>query len=148
VRPRSYPARIATRLRTVRLRLTALYGALVLASGAGLLAIVNVLARNWRWHGLNVNTPVSLMVAESAIALGIMAVVSLALGWRVAGHVLRPLQQMTATARAISEDNLDARLAVPGPRDELKDLGDTIDALLARLQAVRHPAPVRRQRLP
>jgi signal transduction histidine kinase len=110
-------------------------GALVLASGAGLLGIVNILARSWRWHGLNVNNPVSVMVAESAIALGIMAIVSIALGWLVAGHVLRPLQAMTATTRAISEDNLDARLAVPGPRDELKGLGDTIDDLLARLQA-------------
>ena len=46
---RSYPARLAARLprRTVRLRLTALYGALFLASGAGLLAITNILARSW-----------------------------------------------------------------------------------------------------
>ena len=75
------------------------------------------------------------LLAESAIALGIMAVLSIALGWLAAGHVLRPLRQMTDTARAISEDNLNARLAVPGPGDELKDLGDTIDALLGRLQA-------------
>jgi signal transduction histidine kinase len=63
-----------------------------------------------------------------------MAVVSVLLGWVVAGRVLRPLRAMTAATRAISEDNLGERLAMPGPSDELKDLGDTIDALLERLE--------------
>ena len=57
-----------------------------------------------------------------------------ALGWAVAGRVLRPLRAMTLAARRISEDNLHERLAVPGPGDELKDLGDTIDGLLERLE--------------
>jgi HAMP domain-containing protein len=73
------------------------------------------------------------LLAESAVALGVMAVVSAALGWAVAGRVLHQPREITATARAISADSLDARLAVPGPGDELKDLGDTIDALLDRL---------------
>jgi two-component system sensor histidine kinase VanS len=64
-----------------------------------------------------------------------MTVISLALGWLVAGWVLRPLRAMTATTRQISERNLHERLALAGPRDELKDLADTIDGLLARLQA-------------
>ena len=64
-----------------------------------------------------------------------MVVVSVALGWMMAGRVLRPMREMTAAARAISEDNLSERLAVPGPGDELKDLGDTIDGLLDRVQA-------------
>ena len=63
-----------------------------------------------------------------------MAVVSIGLGWLVAGRVLRPLRAMTITARQISEESLDERLAVRGPADELKDLGDTIDGLLARLE--------------
>ncbi|HEX3834675.1 MAG TPA: HAMP domain-containing sensor histidine kinase [Solirubrobacteraceae bacterium] len=71
---------------------------------------------------------------ESAIALAIMAVISGALGWLVAGRVLRPLRTMTATAQQISEVNLYERLAMPGPRDELRQLGDTIDGLLERLQ--------------
>jgi signal transduction histidine kinase len=74
------------------------------------------------------------LLAESAIALGVMTVVSAALGWLVAGRVLRPLRAMTAAARAISADDLSGRLAVPGPDDELKDLGDTIDELLHRLE--------------
>jgi signal transduction histidine kinase len=72
---------------------------------------------------------------ESVIALAIMAVISGALGWLVAGRVLRPLRTMTATAQQISEVNLHERLAMPGPRDELRQLGDTIDGLLERLQS-------------
>ena len=150
--------------RTVRLRLTALYGALFLASGAGLLTITNILARSWSWPALDLDILISpasgptsphpftalhrlqaqaaaqhaaalnRLLAESAIALGVMAVVSVALGWLVAGRVLRPLRTMTAAARGISEEDLSRRLAVPGPGDELKDLGDTIDGLLGRLE--------------
>ena len=75
------------------------------------------------------------LLVRSGIALAIMTVVSIALGWLVAGRVLRPLRAMTATTRQISERNLDERLALSGPRDELKDLADTIDGLLARLEA-------------
>jgi signal transduction histidine kinase len=57
------------------------------------------------------------------------------LGWLVAGRILRPLRAITAATREISEDDLDRRLAVSGPNDELKELADTIDGLLARLQA-------------
>ena len=49
--------------------------------------------------------------------------------------MLRPLREMTATTRQISERNLNERLALAGPRDELRDLADTIDGLLARLEA-------------
>jgi len=69
----------------------------------------------------------------SAIALGVMAVVSVAAGWVIAGRVLRPLRVMTATTRRISADSLHERLAIDSPGDELKDLADTIDALLERL---------------
>jgi two-component system sensor histidine kinase VanS len=72
---------------------------------------------------------------QSGIALAIMTIVSIALGWLVAGRVLRPLRTMTATARQISERNLNERLALSGPQDELKDLADTVDGLLARLEA-------------
>jgi hypothetical protein len=72
---------------------------------------------------------------ESAIALGIMAILSGLLGWLVAGRVLRPLRTITATAQQISETNLHQRLDLPGPRDELRTLADTIDGLLARLEA-------------
>jgi signal transduction histidine kinase len=77
---------------------------------------------------------VDQLLTDCLIALAIMAVVSIGLGWLVAGRVLRPLRTMTATTRRISAQNLHERLAISGPRDELTDLGDTIDELLARLE--------------
>jgi signal transduction histidine kinase len=75
------------------------------------------------------------LLVQSGIALAIMTVVSIALGWLVAGRVLRPLRAMTTATRQISERNLHERLALSGPRDEVKDLADTIDGLLGRLEA-------------
>jgi signal transduction histidine kinase len=77
----------------------------------------------------------SNLLEESGIALAIMAVVSMGLGWLLAGRALRPLQTITAKARAISASNLHERLALQGPDDELRELGDTFDDLLARLEA-------------
>ena len=74
-------------------------------------------------------------VIGSCILLIAMIGGSVLLGWLVAGRVLRPLQVMTTTTRQISERNLHERLALPGPEDELKDLADTIDGLLTRLEA-------------
>jgi two-component system sensor histidine kinase VanS len=88
-------------------------------------------ARALRLHAADLHQ----LLVRSGIALAIMTVVSIALGWLVAGRVLRPLRAMTTTTRQISERNLDERLALSGPRDELKDLADTIDGLLERIQA-------------
>ncbi len=75
------------------------------------------------------------VLAASGVALGVMGVLSIGLGWLMAGRALRPVREMTLAAQRISEYNLSERLAVPGPQDELKELGDTIDGLLARLEA-------------
>jgi signal transduction histidine kinase len=75
------------------------------------------------------------LLLGSGIALGVMTVVSVLLGWLVAGRILRPLRTITNTARHISQDSLGQRLALQGPRDELHDLGEVIDGLLERLQA-------------
>jgi signal transduction histidine kinase len=74
------------------------------------------------------------LLVQSGIALAVMALVSLGLGWLMAGRVLRPLRTITAGAQRISARNLHQRLALAGPDDELKELGDTFDALLARLE--------------
>jgi signal transduction histidine kinase len=74
------------------------------------------------------------LLTKSIIALGIMALVSIGLGWVMAGRALRPLRTMSLRARGISERNLHERLALAGPDDELKELGDTFDGLLARLE--------------
>ena len=57
------------------------------------------------------------------------------LGWVIAGRVLRPLRTITTAARDISATNLHRRLALGGPDDEFKELADTFDGLLARLEA-------------
>ena len=151
--------------RTVRLRLSALYGALFLISGTGLLAITNALARGWPWPGVSAGVLVpaspqgtdyngrshaqfltaikyiraaaaqvthqqlNQLLAGSAVALGVMTVASIVLGWVVAGRVLRPLREMTATARQISEDNLGVPLRLlvvdNASRVPLPALGDT-----------------------
>jgi signal transduction histidine kinase len=169
--------------RTVRLRLTLLYGALFVASGAGLLAITYVLVAdkyvgNDVIFGTEVPVPEGVegsgrrdlvkpgalesllpapdspavrqaaaeadrrsaaalreLLLQSGIALAIMAIVSIWLGWLVAGRALRPLRTITDAARDISASNLHRRLALEGPDDELKQLGDTFDGLLGRLEA-------------
>ncbi|MFE6849799.1 ATP-binding protein [Streptomyces sp. NPDC057674] len=74
------------------------------------------------------------MLMWSALALLVMACCAVVVGWWTAGRVLRPVHEMTARAARLSERNLHDRIAVTGPDDELKELGDTIDALLGRLE--------------
>ncbi|MFV5992312.1 sensor histidine kinase [Streptomyces sp. NPDC056231] len=70
----------------------------------------------------------------SAAALLVMTACAVGVGWWTAGRVLRPVHAMTAKARRLSEHTLHERIASNGPDDELKELSDTLDALLARLQ--------------
>jgi signal transduction histidine kinase len=74
------------------------------------------------------------LLVNSAIALGIVAVLAVLAGWLVAGRMLRPIRTITRTARQISSTSLHERLALDGPPDELKELGDTLDGLFARLE--------------
>ncbi|MHB1539264.1 MAG: HAMP domain-containing sensor histidine kinase [Solirubrobacteraceae bacterium] len=132
--------------RTIRVRLAALFFAVFLASGAVLLAVTFTI-----WQGRTGNTlraepagthelitPVSSdrhqLVIASGIALAIMACASLGSGWLVAGRFLRPLRRITRTTREISATNLHERLNLTGPDDELKELADTFDELLDRLE--------------
>ena len=75
------------------------------------------------------------LLIAAAIALAVIAVAAAAIGWLIAGRVLRPLRTITAAARRISASSLHERLALPGPDDELKELADTLDSLFARLEA-------------
>ena len=174
------PARAGWHLprRTVRLKLTMLYGVLFLVCGAVLLAVTYFLVANKLPAAASVTThgqsgtggitgqevcfvqtsggggsPPALptsgcgallsqyrndeldqLLTDSGIALAIMAAVSIGLGWLVAGRVLRPLRTITTAARRISASNLYQRLAVDGPDDELRELGQTFNGLLARLE--------------
>jgi signal transduction histidine kinase len=70
----------------------------------------------------------------SAVAMGIMAVMAALAGWFIAGRAMRPLRVMTARARMASGADLSGRVALGGPRDEIRELGDTFDAMLDRLE--------------
>jgi signal transduction histidine kinase len=75
------------------------------------------------------------LLAQSGVALALMALVSVGLGWLVAGRVLRPLSAITATARRLEGSTLHERINLQGPEDELKELADTFDQMLGRLDA-------------
>ena len=77
----------------------------------------------------------SAVLTQSLVALFFTSVGAMVLGWVVAGRVLRPVRLMTAHARRASEATLGERIGLRGPPDELKELGDTIDAMLGRLEA-------------
>ena len=70
---------------------------------------------------------------KSLLALAIMTVITFGLAWVLAGRMLRPLHAITSTARRLSESTLHERIALRGPRDELKELADTFDGMLTRL---------------
>src|SRR4051812_46322413 len=137
---------------TVRLKMTLLYAGVVFVAGALLLSVSYVLVRqnltnpsnlrnlpadNWTY-----NVAAQHEIAQDAlarlrtqygIALVAMTGLSVLLGWALAGRMLRPLQRITATAKRVSQDNLDERIGLEGPRDELKELADTFDGMLGRL---------------
>lgn len=163
--------------RTIRLRLTAVYGGLFLLSGTALLTFTFFLVRRQytstffvssgeaalakaelaKAKARGITTPViglpkgkgglaaaaqaqsdaalHQLLINSAIALALMTVLSIWLGWVIAGRALRPLRTITNAAREISASNLHRRLALHGPDDELKQLGTTFDDLLERLEA-------------
>jgi signal transduction histidine kinase len=150
---------------TARLRLTLLYGCLFTLAGAGLLGFTYWLfdraiagaqilptgthapcgpgipfracfsLAQLRFGGVLHRFDLHALADQSAIALAVMAALAFALGWLVAGRVLRPLRTITAAARRISATSLHERLALAGPHDEFKELADTLDGLLARLEA-------------
>lgn len=147
--------------RTVRLRLTLLYGGLFLATGVLLIGLIYLLVAHAPFPGLPAPAaPPGLaelsmpaieppmrgqleqqraadlyrLLLSSGIALVVLTVLSGVLGWRVAGRVLAPVAAMTATVRQITAERLDRRLAATGPEDELKELADTFDDLLDRVQ--------------
>jgi signal transduction histidine kinase len=81
------------------------------------------------------NAEMRRFLERSGIALVLMAGVSILLGWLVAGRVLRPIRTLNERAREISATSMHRRLALAGPEDELTQLADTFDDLLARLDA-------------
>ena len=144
---------------SLRLRLTLLYGGLLAVVAATLLGVaVVVLDRALRQlprfppgvrlefgDGSSLTAEqFSQLVRDSArgellrsagLVFLVVAVVAVAAAYVLAGRALQPVSRVTATARRLSEENLDDRIALDGPADELKELADTFDAMLARLDA-------------
>jgi signal transduction histidine kinase len=135
---------------TVRARLALLLAALVVLTGVALLAVSYLLvavtihstvsgpgtpavdqSRSYTVRGPNA----AGLLVEYGIMLPVLVAIAFGLAWLVAGRMLRPLRQITDTARRITGEDLHERLALGGPADELTELGDTFDAMLARLEA-------------
>ncbi len=135
--------------RSLRAHLAVLYACLLLGSGLVLLFVADLplvtFGRASQAHArggaagtagqsrLVTNFPEVLLY--SGIALAVLAVVSVALGWLVANRALRPLRFITAAARVASASSLDERLRLAGSYDEFRELSDTLDGLFARLEA-------------
>jgi signal transduction histidine kinase len=79
-------------------------------------------------------TTLSHLLTYSLLTLAGVIVLATVAGWIVSGRILRPVHRLTAAARAASEQNLSQRIALQGPRDELRELADTFDAMLERLE--------------
>src|SRR5580693_10103744 len=75
------------------------------------------------------------LLLQYVIALVVMTFLSSVIGWLLAGRALAPLRKIAATARRVSGENLGERIALQGPEDELKELADTFDGMLTRLDS-------------
>lgn len=80
------------------------------------------------------STTLTHLLTYSLLTLAGVILLAAVAGWIVAGRILRPVHRLTAAARAASEENLSQRIALQGPRDELRELADTFDNMLERLE--------------
>jgi signal transduction histidine kinase len=145
----------------VRVRLTALYAGAFLVAGVVLVAVTYWLVSRSLLEpiehrlGLGANpaggghvgslatvreaveayrsVALSTLLTWSLLALAGALVLAVGLGWALAGRALRPLRQVTETANRVADRSLHKRIALEGPDDEVKELADTIDAMLERL---------------
>ncbi|HEX6361066.1 sensor histidine kinase [Actinophytocola sp.] len=148
---------------SARGRLTVLHTALVLGAGAALVGLTYVLVRrslaarpvfvSFRHNGEGVPPPLrdpddmvdamerlraetlSQLLTQSALALGIVTLLTALLGWLMASRVLRPIRAMSATAQRLSAENLSERVPVTPPADELAALAQTINGMLERIES-------------
>ena len=149
-----------TRARTtLRWRLTLVYAAVALAVGLLLLVLSLVLVeralsasylpvRNvvavlpdgqlltfGQYQDMLRQEAVGRVLRQGLLALALLGALGVAVSYYLAGRVLQPLQDITAAAHRLSVERLDARIDLAGPEDELKQLADTFDDMLARLEA-------------
>jgi len=148
---------------TIRVRLAVLYGVSFLIAGTILVVIMYLLVRNQLQPGVALVAPGSAptsgpftepvpqdrilvdrvtgfvrqslraLLWQSGVVLACAALLAVGLGWLLAGRALAPLQQVTETARRVSERGLHERIGMKGANDEVRQLADTFDAMLERL---------------
>jgi two-component system sensor histidine kinase VanS len=134
---------------TVRLRLTLSYAAFLVISAAAVSALIYLVMRYVPDYPLTSAQEPGLPVASRGeildtlltvcgVAIALLAVIGLGGGWILAGRMLRPLQQINHAARLAATGSLDHRLGLSGRNDEFKELGDTFDDMLDRLQRSFH----------
>jgi len=107
---------------TLRLRLALLNGALVMATGAVLLGLAWLRSEE-----------IGPLLGYGLVALPVVSLAGVLAAWWLVGRALRPLHQVTATARRLGEENLDERIGYCGADDEVAELAATFDAMLDRL---------------
>jgi len=143
----------------IRARLTLLYGGMFLLAGGALIAIFYIIFKHNYPSGkavenilsgsghlrpdqvhavrqeldLHRGRVVESVVGQCLVALAVVAVAAVGFGWIMAGRALSPVRRVTSTARRVAGRNLGERIALAGPDDELKELADTFDAMLERL---------------
>ncbi|MEO3929066.1 HAMP domain-containing sensor histidine kinase [Micromonosporaceae bacterium B7E4] len=146
---------------TIRTRLTVIYGGCFLLAGVALLAVTYLLVQHsldtQGEGGITISSAqnqsgsassqvgldqireqihddtLRSLLTQGGFALGGVGLVAVGFGWLVAERVLRPLHSVTETARRVADRNLHERIALTGPHDEIKELADTFDSMLERL---------------
>ena len=127
--------------RTLRVQLVLLYAGAFFATGVAVLLVPILTIKQSIPEGANaaaiaqIEADTRMEVIRAAASLAGLVLLSLAIGWLIAGRLLRPLRTITATARDISASNLDRRLALGARHDEFSELGETLDSLFGRLEA-------------
>ncbi len=139
---------------SVRLKLTLSYAGVVMAVAAGLLAVVWVFLLRYvpdPREGFEVVAPgaspvpvlrspsrsdlLDAFVPKASIVLAVLLVLGLVGGWLLAGRMLAPLRQITKATRLAATGSLSHRVELEGRNDEFRELADSFDAMLARLEA-------------
>ncbi|WP_020662131.1 sensor histidine kinase [Amycolatopsis benzoatilytica] len=129
---------------SVRLKLTLSYAGFVMVAGVLLLTAVAVFLVNYQELALRTMT---ILISPSgpwllrsfapyaALVMGLLLIFGLVGGWFLAGRMLSPLTRITAATRKAATGSLSHRIELEGREDELRELADSFDAMLARLEA-------------
>ena len=123
---------------TIRLRLTALYALVVFLSGGLLLAVSYALLDSHLHNtlaGAAADDVLRQLRTQYALALFGVTAFAVLLGWLIADRALKPVRAIVGAARAVSGESLGPRVGLQGPDDELRELADTFDEMLERLDS-------------